>query len=97
MYLGGGIAPKILKIDAETGSLRKAFLDKGRLSPLLEAMPVRIILDETLARCWGRRRLRRRGLRSCPGVQSGPVRRSSGVGKFWPQIYASNSGEGKVL
>jgi glucokinase len=27
----------------------KAFLDKGRLSPLLSAMPVRVILDETTA------------------------------------------------
>jgi glucokinase len=48
MYLGGGIAPKILKT-MQKGEFAKAFLDKGRLSPLLEAVPVRIILDETCA------------------------------------------------
>jgi glucokinase len=48
MYLGGGIAPKILKT-MEGGEFTKAFLDKGRLSPLLEAVPVRVILDETCA------------------------------------------------
>jgi glucokinase len=48
MYLGGGIAPKILKT-LQGGEFTKAFLDKGRLSPLLEAMPVRVILDETCA------------------------------------------------
>jgi glucokinase len=48
MYLGGGIAPKILKT-LENGEFMRAFLDKGRLSPLLEAVPVRVILDETCA------------------------------------------------
>jgi glucokinase len=48
MYLGGGIAPKILKT-MENGEFARAFLDKGRLSPLLETVPVRIILDETCA------------------------------------------------
>jgi len=48
MYLGGGIAPKILKT-MESGEFTKAFLDKGRLSPALEAVPVRVILDETCA------------------------------------------------
>ncbi len=48
MYLGGGIAPKILKT-METGEFAKAFLDKGRLSPLLEAVPVRVILDDSCA------------------------------------------------
>jgi glucokinase len=48
MYLGGGIAPKARKI-LEAGGFMQAFLDKGRLSPVLEAMPVRIILDETCA------------------------------------------------
>jgi glucokinase len=47
-YLGGGIAPKILKT-MKDGEFMKAFLDKGRLSPLLEALPVRIILDDTCA------------------------------------------------
>jgi glucokinase len=48
MYLGGGIAPKILKT-MQSGAFLQAFLDKGRLSPLLETVPVRIILDETCA------------------------------------------------
>jgi glucokinase len=48
MYLGGGIAPKILKT-MEKGEFAQAFLDKGRMSPLLETIPVRIILDETCA------------------------------------------------
>jgi glucokinase len=48
MYVGGGIAPKILKT-LEGGEFMRAFLDKGRLSPLLEAIPVRVILDETCA------------------------------------------------
>jgi glucokinase len=48
IYLGGGIAPKILKT-MQSGEFTKAFLDKGRLSPLLEALPVRIILDDTCA------------------------------------------------
>ena len=48
IYLGGGIAPKILKT-MQNGEFARAFLDKGRLSPLLEAVPVRVILDETCA------------------------------------------------
>jgi len=48
IYLGGGIAPKILKT-LENGEFEEAFLEKGRLRPVLEAMPVRIILDETCA------------------------------------------------
>lgn len=48
MYLGGGIAPKARKTLA-AGGFMQAFLDKGRLSPVLEAMPVRIILDDTCA------------------------------------------------
>ena len=48
MYLGGGIAPKVLKT-LESGSFTEAFLDKGRLRPLLEAIPVRVILDDTCA------------------------------------------------
>ena len=48
IYLGGGIAPKILKT-MQAGAFTAAFLDKGRLSPLLENIPVRIILDDTCA------------------------------------------------
>jgi len=48
MYLGGGIAPKILKT-LQNGGFTQAFLDKGRLSPLLQSIPVRVILDDTCA------------------------------------------------
>lgn len=48
MYLGGGIAPKILKT-LQNGAFTAAFLDKGRLSPLLQSIPVRVILDDTCA------------------------------------------------
>jgi len=48
MYLGGGIAPKMLKT-LTGGGFMQAFLDKGRLSPVLESIPVRVILDDTCA------------------------------------------------
>lgn len=48
MYLGGGIAPKILKT-LQNGQFVEAFVDKGRLRPVLEAIPVRVILDDTCA------------------------------------------------
>jgi glucokinase len=48
MYLGGGIAPKILKT-LKNGTFTQAFIDKGRLSPLVESVPVRVILDDTCA------------------------------------------------
>ena len=48
IYLGGGIAPKMLKTLGD-GEFKKAFLDKGRLSPLLQTIPVRVILDDSCA------------------------------------------------
>jgi glucokinase len=48
IYLGGGIAPKTLKT-LQNGFFIQAFLDKGRLSALLQAIPVRVILDDTCA------------------------------------------------
>jgi glucokinase len=48
MYLGGGIAPKSLKT-LTSGGFMQAFLDKGRLSPLMETIPVRVILNDTCA------------------------------------------------
>ena len=48
LYLGGGIAPKILKT-LSGGTFLDAFFDKGRMTPLLQAMPVRVILDDTCA------------------------------------------------
>jgi glucokinase len=48
VYLGGGIAPKMLKT-LQNGEFTQAFLDKGRMAPLLESVPVRVILDDTCA------------------------------------------------
>lgn len=48
VYLGGGMSPKLLKT-LQNGTFRKAFLDKGRLSPLLETITVRVILDQSCA------------------------------------------------
>ncbi len=48
IYVGGGIAPKVLKT-LKDGAFTRAFLDKGRLSPLLASIPVRVILDDTCA------------------------------------------------
>ena len=42
--MAGGIAPRI--VDAlRDGRFRDAFLDKGRMRPLLEQMPVQVVLD----------------------------------------------------
>jgi len=48
MYLGGGIAPKLLRKMTD-GTFMKAFTDKGRLSDLLIHTPVRIILEPRCA------------------------------------------------
>ena len=48
IYLGGGIAPRILE-KLKDGTFMKAFTDKGRLSQLLINMPVRVILESRAA------------------------------------------------
>jgi glucokinase len=48
MYLGGGIAPKMMKT-MRGGAFMQAFTDKGRLSELLVHTPVRIILESRAA------------------------------------------------
>ncbi|BAO43328.1 glucokinase [Thiolapillus brandeum] len=48
VFIGGGIAPKILAW-MRKGGFMHAFLDKGRMRPLLETMPVRVILNERTA------------------------------------------------
>ncbi len=48
VYLGGGIAPRILP-RLQAGGFVRAFLDKGRMRPLLEAMPVWVILNDKAA------------------------------------------------
>jgi len=48
LYIGGGIAPKIIQKLGE-GTFMKAFTAKGRMQPLLEPVPVRVILNENTA------------------------------------------------
>jgi len=48
VYLGGGIAPRILE-KLKDGTFMKAFTDKGRLSQLLINTPVRVILESRAA------------------------------------------------
>jgi len=48
LYLGGGIAPKILD-QLEGGAFMDAFRAKGRMRGLLEQMPVRVILNDRTA------------------------------------------------
>lgn len=48
MWVGGGIAPKILPA-LTAGAFMEGFLAKGRMRPLLESMPVRVILDDRTA------------------------------------------------
>jgi glucokinase len=44
VYVAGGIAPRILD-SLKDGRFREAFFDKGRMRPLLEQMPVEVVLD----------------------------------------------------
>ena len=44
VYIGGGIAPKILPA-LETGAFLKAFRAKGTFESILKQMPVKIILN----------------------------------------------------
>jgi glucokinase len=48
VYVGGGIAPKIIQKLKEPPFMR-AFVEKGRLRPLLEAVPVKVILNDRTA------------------------------------------------
>jgi len=46
MYLGGGIAPKVLARLKEPDLFRASFVDKGRLRSLVEQIPVSVVLDD---------------------------------------------------
>jgi glucokinase len=48
VYLGGGIAPKILH-KLQDGTFKKAFRNKGRFSRFLSKIPVYVILEEKTA------------------------------------------------
>ena len=47
VWVGGGIAPKILPVLDVT--FMDGFVAKGRMRPLMESMPVRVILDDRTA------------------------------------------------
>jgi len=48
LYLGGGIPPRILEA-LEAGPFMDAFTSKGRLSPMMERVPVHVILNPDAA------------------------------------------------
>ncbi len=48
LYIGGGIAPKIIS-KLRDGTFTKTFREKGRLSGLMEAIPIRVILNPKTA------------------------------------------------
>jgi len=48
LYVGGGIAPKILPLMRE-GTFMRSFVDKGRFAGLMKRIPVRVILNERTA------------------------------------------------
>lgn len=48
MFVGGGIAPKIAA-KLQDGTFMKAFVSKGRVSPVLESIPVRVITNDMTA------------------------------------------------
>ena len=48
LYIGGGIAPKIIA-KLKDGTFMRAFKDKGRMSSLIASIPVHVILDDKTA------------------------------------------------
>lgn len=48
IYIGGGIGPRIIRA-LQSGLFMKAFADKGRMNAMLNAMPVKVIVDSTAA------------------------------------------------
>jgi glucokinase len=48
LFLGGGIAPRIAA-RLGTGRFMEAFVAKGRMQPLMESMPVRVVLNDGTA------------------------------------------------
>jgi glucokinase len=66
VYLGGGIAPKLLP-QLQDGRFREAFLDKGDYRALLERIPVRVILEPETPLLGAARRATR-GARDAPAA-----------------------------
>ena len=48
VYVGGGIAPKIIK-KLTDGAFVRSFIDKGRFRRLMEGIPVRVIMNDKTA------------------------------------------------
>ena len=48
VFVGGGIAPRIIS-KLKEGTFIQAFCAKGRLQPILEAMPIRVIMNDKTA------------------------------------------------
>lgn len=48
VFVGGGIAPKIVQ-KLQRPAFMESFVSKGRMRPLLEAMPVKVILNDKTA------------------------------------------------
>jgi glucokinase len=48
VYIGGGIAPKIVG-KLKDGAFLESFRDKGRMRPILESVPLRVILNDKTA------------------------------------------------
>jgi glucokinase len=48
LYVGGGVAPKLLPL-LKAGGFMRAFVDKGRYKRLLSGVPVRVIMNEKTA------------------------------------------------
>ena len=63
IYVGGGIAPKILP-KLRDGTFMRAFVDKGRFASLLGRIPVRVILNDKTALL---------GAARCASEASGPA------------------------
>jgi len=70
LYLGGGIPPRLADRLAD-GRFVRAYLDKGRLSPLVASIPVRIVLDDRIA-VRGAATVARRGLVAAAPPVSAP-------------------------
>ncbi len=72
VYIGGGIAPKILR-KLRDATFLEAFTGKGRMKPLLEAMPVRVILNDKTALLGAARYASLSGTRDPAPVRTGGV------------------------
>jgi len=48
LYLGGGIAPRIAE-RLRAGRFVQAFVAKGRMRPLMESMPIRVVMNDRTA------------------------------------------------